>query len=104
MKEVAFHYGNGHLVHTFQDGELAGILESSIHTYDPGAGEVELVERAMANPIGSASLREFAKGKNKVVIIASDHTRPVPSKVIMPSMLAEIRQGNPDGISVIVKA
>ncbi len=103
MKEVAFHYGNGHLAHTFQEEELAGILESSIHTYDPGAGEVELVERAMENPIGSASLQELAKGKNKVVIIASDHTRPVPSKVIMPSMLRQIRQGNPDAdITILI--
>ena len=103
MKEVAFHYGNGHLVHAFQEEELAGVLESSINTYDPGAGEVELVERAMENPIGSASLRELAKDKNKVVIIASDHTRPVPSKVIMPSMLRQIREGNPDAdITILI--
>ena len=103
MKEVAFHYGNGHLVHAFREEELAGVLESSINTYDPGAGEVELVERAMEKPIGSASLRELAKGKNKVVIIASDHTRPVPSKVIMPSVLRQIREGNPDAdITILI--
>ena len=95
MKEIAFHYGIGRLTHSFTEDALAGVLESSINTYVPTAGEVALVEQAMANPIGSAPLYELAKGKNKVVIIASDHTRPVPSKVIMPSMLAQIRQGNP---------
>lgn len=45
--------------------------------------------------VNSQPLSELARGKNKVVIIASDHTRPVPSKVIIPPMLAEIRKGNP---------
>mgnify|MGYP000568404741 CR=1 FL=1 len=39
---------------------------------------------------------ELAKGKENVVIICSDHTRPVPSKHIIPFMLKEIREGNPD--------
>ena len=99
MKEIAFHYGSGHLTHAFKEEELAAVLESSINNYDPGAGEVELVERAMENPIGSASLQELAKGKNKVVIIASDHTRPVPSRDILPNMLSELYEGNP-GIKV----
>ncbi len=30
------------------------------------------------------------------MIITSDHTRPVPTKIIAPQMLAEIRAGNPD--------
>ena len=103
MNEIAFHYGMGRLTHCFAEDELAGVLESSINSYIPAAGEVALVEQAMANPIGSAPLYELAKGKNKVVIIASDHTRPVPSKVIMPSMLAQIRQGNPNAdITILI--
>lgn len=50
----------------------------------------------MANPIESKKLKELAVGKDKVVILISDHTRPVPSKYILPLMLAEIREGNPD--------
>lgn len=42
-------------------------------------------------------------GKKDVVIIASDHTRPVPSKIIMPLMLEEIRKGNPDAdITILI--
>lgn len=103
MKEIAFHYGQGKLTHTFSENELLGVLESSINDYTPTAGESALVEQAMANPIGSAPLCELAKGKNKVVIIASDHTRPVPSKVIMPPMLRQIRQGNPNAdITILI--
>ena len=47
---------------------------------------------------------ELARGKNKIVILASDHTRPVPSKVIIPFMLEEIRRGNPSADVTILIA
>ena len=50
----------------------------------------------MASPIASSRLRELAAGKKNAVVIISDHTRPVPSKKIIPHMLAELREGNPD--------
>ena len=53
-----------------------------------------LVAEAMAKPCGP-SLRELAVGKENIVIIISDHTRPVPSRDILPGMLREIREGNP---------
>ena len=56
----------------------------------------EIVERAMDNPIGSAKLEDLVKGKKRMVIISSDHTRPVPSKVTMPILLRRIREANPD--------
>lgn len=95
MIEVCFPYGKNKIVHTFSKKEVAGVLTSSIEDYIPSYNGQELIEIALQNPIGSESLCELAKGKNKVVIIASDHTRPVPSKLIMPAMLREIRRGNP---------
>ena len=58
--------------------------------------EQEIVERAMDNPIGSKSLEELVQGKRRMVIISSDHTRPVPSRVTMPIILRRIRVANPD--------
>lgn len=95
MKEILFPYGKGKISHVFQESELAGILTSSIHDYLPAADEAELIKKAMKNPIGSQTLGELAKGKERITIIASDHTRPVPSKLIMPAMLREIRDANP---------
>ena len=103
MREVSFLYGTGKMSYSFQEEELAGILTSSIHDYRPELGQAALVEAAMADPVGSAPLRELAKGKDKVVIIASDHTRPVPSKLIIPPMLRQIRQGNPNAdITILI--
>ncbi len=103
MREIAFHYGNGKIVYPFHERDLAGVLESSINSYIPAAGESELIAQAMKYPVNSAPLYELAKGKDKVVIIASDHTRPVPSKLIIPSMLKQIREGNPKAdITILV--
>ena len=103
MTEVVFPYGKGKLVHTFDDSELIGVLTSSIEEYKTDKTGEELVREALANPVDSAPLSELARGKSKVVIIASDHTRPVPSKVIMPAMLEEIRRGNPDAnITILI--
>ncbi len=95
MAEFKIPYGRDHLVASIPDSKLEGVLESKAHHYHPEAGEQELVLKALENPIASPKLRDLAKGKNKIVIIASDHTRPVPSKILAPIMLAEIRAGNP---------
>ncbi|MBR2350609.1 MAG: nickel-dependent lactate racemase [Clostridia bacterium] len=101
--EIKFPYGKEHLSYDFSGEKLLGTLTSSIHGYTAKADGLTLVREAMANPYGSAKLSELARGKNKVVLIASDHTRPVPSRVIVPPMLAEIREGNPDAdITILI--
>lgn len=76
--------------------QVVGVLVSHAHEYKAPKSEAELVADALANPIGSPKLSDLAKGKKNCVIISSDHTRPVPSHVIMPQLLAELRKGNPD--------
>ena len=103
MAVLSFPCGKDMLTANLPDERLAGVLLSSLHDYKAQKSESALVEDALANPIGSAPLCELAKGKKKIVIIASDHTRPVPSRVIMPPMLREIRRGNPDAnITILI--
>ena len=103
MTKIAFPYGRTHMEYDFCECELKGVLTSSIEEYVPELRGRELVRNALENPIGSERLSALAKGKKKVVIIASDHTRPVPSKVIMPEMLREIREGSPDAeITILI--
>ena len=58
--------------------------------------EIAVIREALRNPIDSPPLSVLAKGKRKVVILTSDHTRPVPSRLTLPLMLSEIRRGSPD--------
>ena len=100
---IEFPYGKEHLTLDIPEDRLAGVLTSGMHAYTPEADPQTLVERALRNPIGSAPLHELARGKEKVVLIASDHTRPVPSKVIVPPMLRELRRGNPNAdITILI--
>ncbi len=74
---------------------LAGVLTSGQGDYKPAAGGTKLVEASLDAPIGSPKLEELAKGKKNIVIISSDHTRPVPSRVIMPVLLKRLRAAAP---------
>ena len=103
MERFDLPYGKGFVPVEIADGHLAGVLRSGIHEYRPAKSAVELVRESIENPIGSPRLRDLAAGKRKITVIASDHTRPVPSKVIMPLMLEEIRSGNPDAeITILI--
>lgn len=100
---VQFPYGKETLSLDIPDERIQGILVSKLHHYKPTADPLALVEKALENPIGAPALCELARGKNKVVFIASDHTRPVPSRIIVPPMLREIRKGNPDAdITILI--
>ena len=95
MPVVKFPYGVKAIEYDIPKERLLAELVSQMHHYTPEHSPRELVERALQNPIGTPRLCELAVGKANVVIICSDHTRPVPSKTIIPPMLAEIRKGNP---------
>ena len=95
MSMIQFPYGKEKISYDFSGEKLLDILVSGLHAYTPEADGETLVRRAMKAPIGSLSLAELARDKKKIVIIASDHTRPVPSRVIIPPMLEEIRSVNP---------
>lgn len=58
--------------------------------------ERQIVAEALENPIESQPLADLAIEKSNVLIITSDHTRPVPSHITMPLLLSEIRRQNPD--------
>ena len=88
-------YGKTVLSADIPDIRVSAVLNNRLHDYEPLAAADELVEQALASPISSPPLCELAKGKKNVVILASDHTRPVPSKAIIPAMLREIRRFNP---------
>jgi nickel-dependent lactate racemase len=103
VKTISFPYGKDSLSYDIPDSRLRGELVSRIHHYKAAMGQEDLVRDALEHPIGTPPLRVMAEGKKNVVIIASDHTRPVPSRIIIPQLLSEIRRGNPDSeITILV--
>lgn len=101
--QISIPYGRTHLSADISEKRISAVLKSSLEQYVPAVGETELVEAALKAPIGSKTLEELSAGKDNIVLIASDHTRPVPSKVLVPPMLAAIRRGNPDAkITILI--
>ena len=92
-RSITIPYGKTHLTFDFP---YDGLLTSRVDQLKSEKAGVELVREAMASPIGSRKLSELAAGKKTCTIIISDHTRPVPSRDILPPMLEALRQGNPD--------
>lgn len=92
--EIKIPYGKTFQTLNIEEG--FELLESKIQELEAGADGGAIVRAAMDSPIGSPKLRELAAGKKNAVLIISDHTRPVPSKDIVPFMLEELRVGNPD--------
>lgn len=93
---VAVPYGNGTLSCDIPDERLRGVLVSGLHDLRAEREGDDIVRESLAHPIGSKRLCELARGKKNVVIVTSDHTRPVPSGIIIPLMLEEIRASAPD--------
>ena len=100
---ISVPFGRTRLTAEVADDRIRGVLCSHLEHYTPPMGETELVEAALSAPIGSETLENLAAGKKNIVLIASDHTRPVPSKVLVPPMLATIRRGNPEAeITILI--
>ncbi|HHX44664.1 MAG TPA: nickel-dependent lactate racemase [Chloroflexi bacterium] len=83
--------------------------DNLLGVYAPGGAPVvpdaaaEIV-RALAAPIGAPTLVEAARGCRRVVIVADDNTRPTPTGVIVPLLLAALNAaGVPDdAIRVVI--
>ncbi|MDW7668593.1 MAG: nickel-dependent lactate racemase [Bacillota bacterium] len=101
--KIKLPYGKINKEVEIEDTRLKGVLLSKTHEYTPAKTETELVQDAVNNPINSPPLSELVKGKKNIVIISSDHTRPVPSHITMPVLLDTIRETNKEGkITILV--
>jgi nickel-dependent lactate racemase len=76
----------------------------TIRDAEPLADPVAAIDAAIANPIGSPSLTELAKGKKTACVVVCDITRPVPNATILPAILKTIEAaGVPRaGITILV--
>lgn len=102
MKEIMIPYGKDFQTLHVPEERLAAVIHAK-HPEGSGEDQTDIVRRALAEPVGSPRLRDLARGKTKILIISSDHTRPVPSRITMPLLLDEIRSGNPEAdITILI--
>lgn len=94
MPEIRVPCGKGFAAGFVDERNLLGVYHSALP--ESAGNEVELVDEALDNPVDSCTLEELASKASTAVVISSDHTRPVPSRIIMPRILERLRLGNPD--------
>ena len=103
MKTIEIPYYTSHQELHVDEKNLKAVTRAKMHEFKTEKTEAEIVKEAMDNPIGTPKLEELAKGKHNVVIVTSDHTRAVPSRITLPLELAAIRKGNPDAdITILI--
>ena len=83
--ELEFGFGNTVQKVSVPDKNVIGVLHANEVKHElEGADEVR---RALANPIGALLLKEVVRPGEKVAIVTSDITRPMPTYVVMPPLL-----------------
>lgn len=96
MQEFKLPFGKGYQTLRIPVTQVDQVLASTLDKEMVPQDQASLVKAAMQDPTGSQRLSELASHAKNAVIILSDHTRPVPSKYIIPPMLEELRLGNPE--------
>lgn len=86
--KVEFGFGNGVQAVEIPQRNLMGILMAN--EYEHGLTDEAEVIRSLAAPIGTPRLREIVKPGEKIAVVTSDITRPVPTYRIMPALLDEL--------------
>ena len=103
MRTIRFPYGHTAMDLHVEERNLRAVLVNKGAVGASTVSQEQYVLDALASPIGTRRLCELAVGKKKAVIVTSDHTRAVPSRITLPILLAEIRRGSPDAeITILI--
>jgi len=86
--KLEFGFGTGLQTVEVPERNLMGVLRAAEVT--PPASEQEEILRALRRPIGSPRLGEIVRAGEKIAIITSDITRPMPAYKVMPLLLDEL--------------
>jgi len=88
--KVSLNYGHNSMALDIPDENYIGTLSpKDIKEIEDPINEVR---RALANPIGSKKIKELVSSQDKVIILASDISRPCPSYILLPPILGELNE------------
>ena len=89
--KLRYGFGNGFQEVEVPEKNLIGELHAN--PVPPGLPEAEEVARALREPIGTPHLRDIVHPGEKIAVITSDVTRPMPTAKVMPQLLDELYAG-----------
>ena len=88
--KITLGYGKEKIDVSIPDKNLQGILVPE--TPQVAFSEGEILQQSLCRPIGSPLLKEIVTPGEKVVIVTSDITRPVPTAKILPLVVEQLNQ------------
>ena len=89
-------YGNSVQSVEIPEKNIIKILRANPAPQDAGPGGEEAVREALAHPIGSPALKEILRPGEKIAIMTSDISRPMPTWDVMPALLDELYEAGAD--------
>lgn len=100
--QLEFGYGCGVQTVDVPEKNLIAVLESNPKQHER-RGEAA-VRWALAHPIGAPLLRSIVRPGQKITIVTSDISRPLPSYDVLPAVLDELYAGgiNAEDITVVL--
>jgi len=102
LVELWLPYGKTEVVARIQSENLSIVIKTD---ENPGVEDprAEII-RALDEPLKSEKIEETVKTKDKVAIVIDDHTRPSPSKLILPPLIEKINHAGikDSNISIII--
>ena len=100
---IPFNFDKKEIILDIPDKNLLAILEANSIKIEKS--EAELVSDSIHKPIASDRLKDIVKKGEKIAVITSDITRPMPSSKVLPFVLEELEKaGIPDEDITIVFA
>ena len=101
--KISLKYGRSQIEAELPEANFGGWLLPRSEA--AAADEAALIAEALQKPLGTPRLRDLVRPGEKICLVTSDITRPCPSALLLPPVLAELEAaGLPDGDIVIVLA
>ena len=98
--KLSFGIGNRTEDVVIPEENLLGILTPN--EIPEGRTGTDCVREALQHPIGSKMLREIVKPGEKIAIVTSDVSRPMPTYKVMPALMEELSAAGVDPADVTV--
>jgi len=100
--QITLRYGRDGLPVTLPEANVRHVLR--FHPLSPIEAPACALADALRSPIGCPPLREMARGRRDVCVVTSDITRPVPNALILPALLAEMREAGlpPERVTILI--
>jgi len=98
--KIKLEYGKNGLWIDVPDRNLVAVLD--LEDTRACAHPVALVERSLAEPIGSAPLARAASGRHNACVVISDLTRPIRNDILLPPILRELERAGAGDIKVLI--